>query len=112
VHLDERRTCADGRPSRRASNKGFLPLKWHQYLKLLDWTGRQARQDKRGKIPADLAPILDRLSIVSDCWIDTVLNFGRWFHRAAGRQQSLAAEASRRGRQWLAGSSHSRTAFA
>ena len=112
VHLDERRQPAGGQPTRRASNKGFLPLKWHEYLRLLDWTGRQARQDKRGRIPADLAPILERLSIVEGRWLDTVLNFGCWFHRAAGREESLAAEAARRGRQWLAGTSHSRAAFA
>jgi hypothetical protein len=87
-------------------------LKWHDYLALLDWTGRQVRSDKPGSIPVDLAPILDRLSIVSEQWLDTVQSFGRWFHRAAGRQESLAAEASRRGKRWLAGSAHSRTAFA
>jgi REP element-mobilizing transposase RayT len=112
VHLNERRQVADGKPTRRASNKGFLPLKWHEYLRLLDWTGRQARQDKQGSIPSDLAPILERLSIVEGRWLDTVLNFGRWLHRAAGRKESLAAEAARRGRQWLAGTSHSRAAFA
>jgi hypothetical protein len=40
-----------------------------------------------------------------------VLNFGRWFKRAAGRAESLTAEASRRGRHWLHGLSHSRAAF-
>jgi hypothetical protein len=45
-------------------------------------------------------------------WLDTVVNFGRWFHRAAGRQESLAEEASGRGKKWLAGSSHCRAAFA
>ncbi len=28
---------------------------------LLDWTGRELRRDKRGAIPDELAPILDRL---------------------------------------------------
>jgi len=41
-----------------------------------------------------------------------VLNFGRWFRLAAGRADSLAAEAARRGRRWLQGVSHSRAAFA
>jgi len=45
--------AAESRPAeRRASNKGFLPLKLDQYLELLDWTGRQTRPDKRGQIPA------------------------------------------------------------
>ena len=32
-----------------------------EFLKLLDWTGRQFRTDNRGSIPATCAPILDRL---------------------------------------------------
>ena len=45
-------------------------------------------------------------------WLETVLNFGRWFRLAAGRVDSLSAEAARRGRRWLQGVSHSRSAFA
>ena len=67
-----------------------------QYLKLLDWTGRQLRPDKRGAIPADVAPILDRLQLSSETWVDLIENFGRWFRRAAGRAESLAREAVRR----------------
>ena len=105
--------AAESRPAeRRASNKGFLPLKLEQYLELLDWTGRQTRPDKRGQIPAELLPILQRLRLSTETWVETVLNFGRWFHLAAGRVDSLAAEAARRGRRWLQGVSRSRAAFA
>ena len=51
-------------------------------------------------------------AVMSNQAHDTVLNFGRWFKRAAGRAESLTAEASRRGRHWLHGLSHSRAAFA
>lgn len=53
-----------------------------------------------------------RQRLSSETWVETVLNFGRWFHRAAGRVDSLAADAARRGRRWLQGVSHSRAAFA
>jgi len=96
---------------RRVSNKGFLPLKLEQYLELLDWTGRQTRPDKRAQIPADLLPILERLRLSSEICIETALNSGRWFRLAAGRVDSLAAEAARRGRRWLQGVSHSHAAF-
>jgi hypothetical protein len=59
-----------------------------------------------------LLPILQRLRLSTETWVETVLNFGRWFHLAAGRADSLAAEAARRGRRWLQGVSHSRAAFA
>ncbi len=67
---------------------------------------------QRRQIPAELLPILQRLRLSTETWVETVLNFGRWFHLAAGRVDSLAAEAARRGRRWLQGVSHSRAAFA
>jgi hypothetical protein len=41
----------------------FLPIEIDKYVMLLDWTGRELRRDKRGAIPDDLAPILDRLGV-------------------------------------------------
>ena len=96
----------------RTSEKGFLPMSLAQYLKLLDWTGRQTRQGKQGTIPSELSPLLARIGVSSETWVETVLNFGRWFHRAAGSMQSLADEANRRGQQWIQGVRHSRQAFA
>jgi hypothetical protein len=98
-------------PKRRASNLGFLPLTLAEYFKLLDWTGRQIRSDKRGAIPADLRPILDRLHVVGDAWVDQVQHFGRWFRRAVGRASTLTQAAAQRGNRWLQGISHSREAF-
>ena len=37
-----------------------------QYLKLLDWTGRQIRKGKIGSIQFDCAPILERLDCNSE----------------------------------------------
>jgi len=59
-----------------------------------------------------LSPILRRLRLSSQTWVEMVLDFGRWFRLAARRVDSLAAEATRRGRRWLQGVSHSRAAFA
>ena len=54
------------------------------YLKLVDWTGRQIRRDKRGQIPADCAPILERLPCSAETWLDFVKNFRKRFRNAAG----------------------------
>ena len=69
-------------PPARASNLGCLPMSFAEYLQLLDWTGRQYRQDKRGVIPSGLAPILDRLSLDSDRWLKLLRDFRRQFRRA------------------------------
>jgi REP element-mobilizing transposase RayT len=108
---DEERSLAS-QQSRRASDRGFLPLKLDEYLQLLDWTGRQVRADRRGTIPAHLAPILARLQVSASCWVDVVTGFGRWFARAVGRPPSMEAECERCGRNWLQGISRARQAFA
>ncbi len=63
----------------RASDQGYLPLELTKYLSLLDWTGRELRAGKRGVIPDQLAPILERLAVDGEGWVETVRNFGRWF---------------------------------
>src|SRR5262245_48952152 len=81
--------CANPFPSQRLTNKGFLPMTLEHYLCLLDWTGRQLQLDKRGAIPAELAPILDRLRINQATWPDLVYGFGKRFHSAVGRVDSM-----------------------
>ena len=84
----------------RCSDKGFLPLSLDQYLKLLDWTGRQVASGKNGKIPEHLAPILVRLGIDADAWMTVTTRFDELFYRIAGRRETLAREAERKGRRW------------
>jgi REP element-mobilizing transposase RayT len=95
----------------RASNRGYLAIGLESYLSLLDWTGRELRAGARGTIPARLSPILERLGLNGDCWLETVSNFGRWFKRAAGGRLSLAAAAMRSGRRWFQGQRFAKTAF-
>jgi len=89
------------RSTRRASQKGFLPMSLGQYLQLLDWTGRQLQRTKRGTIPADLAPILTRIGLDTKSWCDLVQKFGRLFKRAVGTTDSLVQEAGRRGVKYM-----------
>jgi hypothetical protein len=73
-----------------------------QYLQLIDWTGRQIRKDKIGSIPAECAPILERLECSAETWLDFVKNFrneaglpqSRQKFRAIRRQSISAAEAT------------------
>ena len=86
---------------RRASQRGFLSLSLTRYLELLDWTGRQIRLGKRGAIPQHLGGILERIGLNSSTWCELVRRFGKVFKRAAGTAESMAAEATRRGQQYL-----------
>jgi len=57
----------------RISNKGFLPITRDQYLSLLDLLGRVVRKGKRGAIPAELPPILERFNVEPQTWLDSIL---------------------------------------
>ena len=111
VELERREQWLTSRSSHRATDRGFLSLTEDQYLQLLDWTGRQTRADKRGAIPAELAPILERLLVSNSCWVDLETGFGRWFRQTVGRPPSMEAESQRRGCRWLQGISRARDAF-
>ncbi len=88
---------------RRASDKGFLSMTLEKYLYLLDWSGREIRQEKRGVIPADLAPILERLGLAVEYWLEGLISFSEWFADFAGRPSTLRSHASKHGLGWLRG---------
>ena len=77
-------------PGRRASNKGMLPLTLEQYLQLLDWTGRQLRRGKRGAIPPELPPILERLGLQPSGWLDALAALPRLVQDGHRRYGSAA----------------------
>ncbi len=72
-----------------------------EYLTLVDETGRLVRGDKRGAIPANLAPILDRLHINLDAWLSLMRSGGHFGLGSFGALASRAREALRRGAQWI-----------
>jgi hypothetical protein len=81
----------------------FVPISLEDYLQLLDWAGREVREGKRGAIPEELAPILERLGIESGEVSETVREFPRRFPRFAGRVDQIRARAAEVGRRWLHG---------
>lgn len=99
---------ADGR---RASDKGLLGMTFEQYLKLLDWSGRQLKEGKTGSIPRHLAPILERLQINSTLWLKLVSEFDQLFTKVVGRSQSVLDRAAQAGRRWYQGQATCREAF-
>ena len=88
----------------RASDKGFLSCSLLKYLRLLDWTGRVIRTDKRGTIPKGLTPVLERLDLEAESWFDTIRDFKLQKGWAVGRRNSVEQELLRVGRKWIRGS--------
>ena len=59
------------------------------YLELVDWTGRQIREDKVGAIPTEAKPILQRLSISPEHWVYLCTHFESRFKGLVGSIHSL-----------------------
>ena len=66
-----------------------IPFARQDYFELVDWTGRTLREDKRGAIDSQLPPLLQRLGIKPENWIDSISHFQKYFFDAAGTLSSL-----------------------
>ena len=73
----------------RGAKQTGLPFSYEDYLTLVDTTGRCIRQDKRGAIPQNLPPILERVNIDADTWLYHVTRFEDCYQRAFAKQKAL-----------------------
>jgi hypothetical protein len=94
-----------------SQRRGTLDITEAEYIDLVDRSGRLVRQDKRGAIDADLAPILERIGAKPDAWCDTVSRFGSKFRLAAGMPDNLRKFAAQVGNQWMKGMTAAHIAF-
>ena len=63
------------------------------YIKLVDYTGRIIRPDKRGAIPAHLPSILQRLNLDGKSWVNNATQFEQMFYRKFSRKRQHLADA-------------------
>ena len=85
----------------RASDQGPLEMTLEDYLQLLDWTGRQVRPGKRGRISSQTPPILERLGLSGNGFVKFVRDFSSLFGVAVGAADSLRQLAQHMGQRWL-----------
>ena len=75
----------------RAEMPKGLPFRLSDYLDLVDWTGRQLREAKRGAIADNLPPILTRLQIDPKHWLYLSGQFESRFKGLVGAAHRLRA---------------------
>jgi hypothetical protein len=80
-----------------------LPFHLADYLELVNWTGRAVREDKRGAISSDLPPILERLGITPEAWLQLSTEFETHFSRWIGQANHVEQACERGGRHWVRG---------
>jgi REP element-mobilizing transposase RayT len=89
---------------RQDTPDAVIPFAFTDYLELIDWTGRAVVEGKRGSIPSDLPPILERLAVDPAQWLKAAGNIEAQFFHAIGPVSKLDALCARLKRRWMQGS--------
>ncbi|MET0037765.1 MAG: alpha-amylase family glycosyl hydrolase, partial [Candidatus Thiodiazotropha lotti] len=112
VYIEKQRSDNVSEPSTKlypfVKTKGNEPLNGidfaeKDYFRLLDWTGRAIRNDKRGSIPEDLAPILERLNLKPDVWLKSINNYNKDYFTAVGSFEHIKSYAIALKKHWFQG---------
>ena len=93
------------------ANTSTIPTTFRDYLELVDWSGRIARDGKRGVIDGQIPPILERLNIDPLVWQDAMRVRGNVFGRALGKLDHLRLHAQALGQSRIKGLSQARSLF-
>ena len=78
-----------------------IPIGFEDYLKLVDYTGREIRQGKRGFVTASAPPILERLGYTAEGWTKTQNPSVSRMQRAVGSSESIKSYCETLGLRWI-----------
>lgn len=85
------------------SKGGVFSISLAEYLKLLDFAGRELKAEKRGKIPSNLEPIFDRLKIEKEDWIENLEKVNKGFSLFMANKDTIKVQALNIGQKWARG---------
>jgi len=78
-----------------------IPIGFVDYLNLLDYTGREIRQGKRGFVNAEAPPIMERLGYSVQKWAKTQSAGVPRMQRAVGSRESIKSYCEALGLRWI-----------
>lgn len=80
-----------------------LPFCLADYIQLVDLTGKQSRDVKKGAIENTELSILTRIGLAAEHWLEVSTQFESCFKRAAGKLEHLEKFSRERGMQRVGG---------
>ncbi len=86
-----------------------LAMSNRQYIELVDYTGRQLRPGKRGKIDEREPTALSKLGLDTNYWTAHVKGVGSGYWRFVASVEALEAKAAEWKRKWLKGIGYARS---
>jgi hypothetical protein len=101
--------CPMGADSERPT---VLEMSVEGYLALVEWTGRQLVEGKRGVLTGETRDIVDGVGLEVAAWVETVRGFGRMYGQVAGAADELSERARRLGSRRARGMASARAMYA
>ncbi len=89
----------------------YIPMNLSDYIGLIDWSGRQIRPDKRGSISDNAPPILARLGIEQENWLQNCQKLEADFRQVVGPAVAIEKFCKTVGQKWLQGINSCRRCF-
>ena len=86
-----------------ARSEWAIPFAYQDYLELVDWSGRAVHPTKRGAIPPNIPPILQRLGFDGEAFIRYGHRLLKEFGSAVGKPASLISLCQHREAKFLRG---------
>ncbi|MCP4295932.1 MAG: transposase [Proteobacteria bacterium] len=80
-----------------------LPIKFGEYLSLIEWTGNAIIQKKQGTMPQNLQPVMIDLRLRQKGWFDSSTQFEKHFFYVAGSGDKLKQLSAKQGTKWIRG---------
>ena len=90
-------------PFSNVDNTNDIPFSLHDYLELVDWSGRHIDPKKTGYIESKEPKLLASLGIEPEIWLEAVKNFRRHYGNFAGGANQLRQCAHCHGQNWYKG---------
>ncbi|NRA62753.1 MAG: transposase [Psychrobium sp.] len=90
-------------PFSNVHNTNDIPFSLHDYLELVDWSGRHIDPKKTGYIESSEPKLLETLGIEAEIWLEAVKNFRRHYGNFAGGENQLRQCAHCHGQHWYKG---------
>jgi putative transposase len=97
--------------SRNAHTDSAIDFSLQDYLELVDWTGRAIRDDKKGSIPNELLPIMQRLGVESETWLTSIKHYNRDYFSVLGALDRIKTFAQAQGKAWCRGQEVARRTY-
>jgi REP element-mobilizing transposase RayT len=97
--------------SKAIQDTPHIPMHLTDYIELVDWTGRQIRPDKRGALSDTAPPILARLGIEQNNWLQNCQKLEEDFSQVIGPAVAIEKFCQAIGQKWLQGIHSCRRCF-